>query len=437
MNTELYDQMVNAQASFHDRAMAIPGVHGTSIGKKYVGGQATETFVIVIHVSKKKALEDVPVSERIPEQIEGFPTDVIEHGSAYPIVSDLIGGADLRVNSHAGTLGCIVRDKTDSTTCLLSNQHVLLDVGTTVYVQKNDVCHKIGTTKRTALNSTVDAGIASINSGIGSSPSIAEIGNVAGSRALTWQDIGTEVRKYGRTTALTYGTITGLNYRGKDSLGNPSQSQVIMEPVTAKNKEFVAPGDSGSAIVDGKNFIVALLWGKSIGAETAWANRIENVLTVLNIEVLTPTTADAPQPYSETFAGQLEALCTNSARGQGYLRMYLEHRDEVQHLFHENARLYATWRKIPQEAFMDALRAGVRHPDGIIPAALDGEDTLDVLTQLRDATGKYVEDAEFTRQMDSLFTDLSSHIGGTWQQAIADRDAAAEAPYKPLAGDGS
>ncbi len=428
MDAELYDQLVRARESFHDRAMAIPGVHGTSIGKKSVGGRMTDTFVIVIHVGEKKALADVPVGERIPERIEGFPTDVVEHGAAYPIVADLVGGADLRVDSHAGTLGCMVRDKTDSTTCLLSNQHVLVSQGTTVYVQKNDVCHKIGTTKRTVLNSLVDAAIASINSGIGSSPSIAGIGNVAGSRALTWQDIGTEVRKYGRTTALTYGTITGLDYRGTDSLGNPSQNQVLMEPVVAKNKEFVAPGDSGSAIVDGKNFVVALLWGKSIGAETGWANRIENVLAALNLDVLTPTTADAPLPHAQTFEGQLEALCANSTRGQEYLRAYREHKEEMQHLFHANARLYATWRKIPQEAFMDAFRAGVRHPEGTIPETLEGEDTLDVLTQLRDATAKYIADEQLRRHLDSLFADLASHIGSTWHQAIAERDVVAETP---------
>ncbi len=428
MDDEQYQRMVRAQEGFHDRAMSIPGVHGTSIGKKYVNGQPTDTFVIVVHVTRKKPLDQVPGGERIPRQFEGFPTDVVEHRPGYPMAEKLIGGADLRVGGYAGTLGCMVRDNSDATTCLLSNQHVIEDKGTTVYVQKKDACHKIGTTKRSANNAVVDAAIAQIDSGIESSPSIAEIGKVAGSRVLGWQDIEKEVRKYGRSTTLTYGTITNINYLGTDALGNPSQNQVLMEPVTAKNKEFLAPGDSGSAIVDANNFVVALLWGKSIGAETGWANRIENVLAALGITVLTPATAHPPQPHSETFDGQLEALCTASPRGQGYLRTYRQHRDRVQHLFHENARLYAIWRMIPQEAFMDALRAAVRHPDSTIPGVLGGQDTVHVLSLLRDTLGRYVDDADFSAQMESLFQDLSGHIGATWRQAVADRAEAAPSP---------
>ncbi|MEO8222535.1 MAG: hypothetical protein ABI563_17320 [Specibacter sp.] len=423
MNSELYDQLIHAQAKFQDRAMAIPGVHGTSIGLKTVADEATPTFAIVVHVDRKKALEDVPEAERIPAQFEGLATDVVEHGAPYPLLGPLQGGADLRVGNFAGTLGCIVRDNSDKSTCLLSNQHVLDTVGTTVYVQKNDACHKVGYTKRTALNSIVDSAIASIDGGISTSATIAEIGNVAGSRAVTWQDIGTTVKKMGRTTGLRYGTISGLNFQGVNALGGPTQNQVLIVPLASKNTEFAAPGDSGSVIVDGKNFVVALLWGKSTVGETVYANRIENVLSALNIEVLTPATADAPLLHAETFAGQLEALCTGTPRGQGYLQTYLEHRDAMTHLFHENARLYAIWQKIPQGAFMDAIRAGVRHPDGTIPAMLDGEDTLRVLAQLREAVAAYVQDAEFIAQMDALHADISNNIGASWQQAIAGEPA--------------
>jgi hypothetical protein len=205
MNSELYDRLVQAQSEFHAKAMAIPGVHATSIGMKTVADEATPTLAIVVHVDKKKALADIPESERIPAQLAGLPTDVVENGAPYPLVGPLQGGADLRVGNFAGTLGCLVRDQSDTKTCLLSNQHVLDNVGTTVFVQKTDACHKVGYTKRTALNSTVDAAIASINDGIDTSATIAEIGKVAGSRAVTWQDMGKTVRKTGRTTGLRYG----------------------------------------------------------------------------------------------------------------------------------------------------------------------------------------------------------------------------------------
>ncbi|MGA7204694.1 MAG: hypothetical protein WBX27_08710 [Specibacter sp.] len=432
MNSELYDQLIHAQESFHNRAMAIPGVHATSIGLKNVADEATSTLAIVVHVDQKKSLADIPEAERIPAQLEGLPTDVVEDGAPYPLLGPLQGGADLRVGNFAGTLGCIVRDMSDKTTCLLSNQHVLDNVGTTVYVQKNDACHKVGYTKRTAQTSTVDAAIASILDGIATSASIAEIGNVAGSRSVTWQDIGKTVRKMGRTTGLRYGTINGMNYQGTTSLGGPTQSQVIIVPLASKNSEFAAPGDSGSVIVDENNFVVALLWGKSQVGETVYANKIENVMSALNIEILTASTADAPLAHAETFVGQLEGLCAGSTRGQGYLKSYVERRDAIQHLFHENARLYAIWNKIPQDEFMDAIRAGVRHPDGTIPAMIGNEDTLSVLTQLREAVAGYVQDAEFVAQMDELYADIASHIGGSWQEALAEQpaDAAVAAPSR-------
>ena len=429
MNDGLYEQMKRAQAGFHDQAMTIPGVHGTSIGKKHVAGEAAPTFAILVHLSKKKALEDVPVSERIPKQIGGFPTDVIEHDPPTPI-NDIEGGADLWVNGYYGTLGCIVRDKSDSKTCLLSNEHVLAPVGTSVYWEKNDACHKIGETKRVALTSLVDAGIASLD--VGSLPSIAGIGPVAGTRIVTWEDIEkTVVRKSGRSTHTTYGEIKNINYQGKNAHGRTFEDQILIVP-DKRNQKFADEGDSGSVIVDPKGFVLALLWSR-IGEFVGWgvACRIENVMSALNIEVLTKTTVDAPLPYAETFEGELEALCAQSSWGRDYFQTYLHHRDEVQHLFHETTRLYATWRKIPQEAFMDAFRAGVRHPDGIIPATLNGEDTRGVLVQLRDAMAKYVENAELMRQMDSLVADLSGHIDATWQQAIAERDIPAKAPPAP------
>jgi hypothetical protein len=59
-------------------------VHATSIGTKLVAGKTTDTFAITIHVTKKKPLNDVPLGERIPKELEGFPTDVIEHDLPAP-----------------------------------------------------------------------------------------------------------------------------------------------------------------------------------------------------------------------------------------------------------------------------------------------------------------------------------------------------------------
>jgi len=430
VDTATYDQMTRAQDRYHEQAMTIPGVHGTSIGQKDIAGETTPSLAIVVHVEKKRPLEDLPVSDRIPTSIDGFPTDVIEHDPPRPIAQHVMGGANLWVNNFYGTLGCIVRDSSDQKTCLLSNEHVLSTVGTKVYVDKNDTCHFLGYTKRVKNNGTVDAGIASLE--VGSEPSIANIGKVTGTRILTWEDVGhLTVRKMGRTTQVTYGKVNQLSYQGRDAQGNFFSRQVYIK-ATSPSDKFCDFGDSGSVIVDDKVAVVALLSHKdNVGGGIG--GRIENVESELDIKVLTAITADPPLPYAETFEGRLEALCDQSGRTREYFQTYLQSRAEVQHLFHDTARLYATWQKIPQDAFMDAFRSGVKDPDSIIPASLDGQDTIRVLTQLRDSMSRSL-DPRLMEQVDALAADLTNSIGRSWRQAIAERANAAGIPSGAPAG---
>lgn len=51
---------------------------GVDIGYKQVGGRTTDTWAIRVLVEEKKELETIPPRERIPDHIEGVPTDVIE-----------------------------------------------------------------------------------------------------------------------------------------------------------------------------------------------------------------------------------------------------------------------------------------------------------------------------------------------------------------------
>lgn len=53
-----------------------PGVTGVGVGYKYVAGERTDQVVIRVHVAHKR--DDVPEAERIPETIDGVPTDVLE-----------------------------------------------------------------------------------------------------------------------------------------------------------------------------------------------------------------------------------------------------------------------------------------------------------------------------------------------------------------------
>src|SRR5690349_11465933 len=170
MDNATFEKMKAAQENFHRQAMNIPGVHGTSVGIKRRAGELTREFAICIHVDHKRPLADVPASERIPDEIDGFPTDVIEHAQPEPHEDGgkyrpVEGGIQLQVPAGYGTLGCVVRDKRDKSICALSNQHVLGSDGSGIYQPKSDtVCDKIGHTKRVVLSTTVDGGVSTLDS---------------------------------------------------------------------------------------------------------------------------------------------------------------------------------------------------------------------------------------------------------------------------------
>jgi hypothetical protein len=62
------------EAHEHD-LLKVPGVTGVDVGYKMVGGQQTDVLAIRVYVARKI---DPPPDQRIPAEIEGVPTDVIE-----------------------------------------------------------------------------------------------------------------------------------------------------------------------------------------------------------------------------------------------------------------------------------------------------------------------------------------------------------------------
>jgi hypothetical protein len=100
------------------------------------------------------------------------------------------------------------------------------------------------------------------------------------------------VRKRGRTTGLTYGTVDSVSLSVKvdyeDGIGEKILSnQIGITPDTAQNASFGTNGDSGSVVVDNNRKIVGLYFA---GSDDGYgvANPIADVLTALNISICTP-----------------------------------------------------------------------------------------------------------------------------------------------------
>ncbi|QGV77052.1 DUF4398 domain-containing protein [Streptomyces ficellus] len=112
-----------------------PNIIGMAFGQRTTGGSRTDEPAVVIYVARKVSDRYLPPSRHLPQRLyvggDSIEVDVVETGPVYPLEftartrpapSGISIGHPLVT---AGTLGCLVRDNTDSSLCILSNNHVL------------------------------------------------------------------------------------------------------------------------------------------------------------------------------------------------------------------------------------------------------------------------------------------------------------------------
>jgi len=136
----------------------------------------------------------------------------------------------------------------------------------------------------TTANNTIDAAIALSN--------IGELGNATPSNGYGTPKsttvsafVGQKVQKYGRTSQLTKGQVTGIN--ATVNVGYSSgTARFINQIVVGSRKAFIKAGDSGSLLVTdpGRNPVGLLYAGTSSG-RTAIANDIDPVLSRFNVTI--------------------------------------------------------------------------------------------------------------------------------------------------------
>ena len=216
--------------------------------------------------------------------------------------------ADGRKVIYVGTLGAIVQ-KQDNKFYALSNFHVMCVDSSFAQGDElaqpgrpdggscsNDLVGKLDSAclsnKFNCQNKQVDAAISTIeNRSV--SPEILNIGKVKGTALPT---LGTAVRKQGRTTELTHGTVTGLGRTVSIDYGSSIgvvtlKNQITIEPDTTRNSKFSDHGDSGSVIVDEQNRVIGLLFGGTEGGTedrpATFANLFSDVEAALGISLFT------------------------------------------------------------------------------------------------------------------------------------------------------
>ena len=213
----------------------------------------------------------------------------------------------------AGTIGARVTDGTN--VYALSNNHVYADenvanIGDGViqpgaYDGGEDPADRIGTLSAfetivfsASASNTIDAAIAlSSGSSLGKGTPSGAYGTP--SSTIVAASLGQTVQKYGRTTELTKGKITGINATLNIGYGTGTARFVDQIIVEAK-KPFIKGGDSGSLLViqggphDRKP--VGLLYAGSGNGKMAVANRIDLVLTRFGVTIDGEGDSEPPPP---------------------------------------------------------------------------------------------------------------------------------------------
>lgn len=318
----------------YEKLLELRNVVGVGAGYKMVGGNKTDTIAIVAMVEKKLPLEALDSSDKIPQEIGGFITDVIEVGKivALPTTEKYRpapGGVSIgHKDITAGTLGCVVRNA-NGDKFILSNNHVLAnsndgeigdlilqpgpyDGGTTMdtiaelhdYVPimfedtgfdcpiastaallGNAVANLVGSGKRLKVvgqketpyqYNLVDAAIAKPYDEEDVLDTILDIGVIMGTKLAS---LSMPLRKHGRTTDYTEDQvlIVGATIDVSYGIGKTArfEEQIVAGAMSAG-------GDSGSLVVDGESQnAVGLLFA---GSDThTILNPINYVLSELDI----------------------------------------------------------------------------------------------------------------------------------------------------------
>ncbi|HSF51765.1 MAG TPA: DNA/RNA non-specific endonuclease [Nitrososphaeraceae archaeon] len=257
-----------------------PNITSVGIGYKNKDGKPTKELAVQFTVGKKVQPEDLERlgTKCIPESFEingvKVPTDVIQrkYTTEYQLVSEaqtsdrkkrlnpvLPGSSVAHVKETAGTIGCIVYDRTNGTPYVLSNWHVLNGPEGTIgdeivqpgpYDDNRIHVNRLGKLVRSHVGHAGDCAVATIEDR-GFSTEIMELRVVV--ENLGEPGLGDKIVKSGRTTGITHGivsrihTIVKLDYGGSIGEREVGGFEIGVDPDNIPdNGEVSMGGDSGS-----------------------------------------------------------------------------------------------------------------------------------------------------------------------------------------------
>ncbi len=311
-------------------------VVATGIGYKVVDGKVTSDLAIICSVETKQPIAKLHAVDQIPPFIQDIPTDVKSVGLIRALENPqgrfrpAPGGVSIgHFDISAGTLGCLV--KKDDDIYILSNNHVLansndasagdiilqpapFDGGNAdndliaelsdfiplkfeneneenacylargLVVIVNGIARLFGSKTRLKsyniqqVSNFVDCALAKPLSSDLLSNELLGIGVIDGIQEGT---LGLKIKKSGRTTGLTSGSIEQIDVSVRVNYGSKRIALFTDQILAGSMSEG---GDSGSAVVSEDNKLVGLLFAGS--TNTTIINPITYVLDALNVTLV-------------------------------------------------------------------------------------------------------------------------------------------------------
>jgi hypothetical protein len=283
------ERLLKVMRRHRKRLKQFPNVRSVDIGYEFSDRRSTGRLAIRVHVNAKQPDAELKPSERLPEEIEGIPLDVIQSNPKLHAINrdarqvPVIGGVTLgntRPDSPPGTLGAVVFDQRSLQPMALSNYHVLVvesPQGTDMIAQPQTsaTADALGNLER--WDKHLDCAVCRITSRPVSAE-LAELGAVGGTQSPR---VGMKVVKSGRTTGVTRGVIDGTDGEGFSVVPDPD--------FPAPGGEISDSGDSGSLWLESATLLAVGLHFAGEGdpdpaqerAFAKWMTAVEDKLSVL------------------------------------------------------------------------------------------------------------------------------------------------------------
>ncbi|HHW10963.1 MAG TPA: hypothetical protein GXX29_13435 [Firmicutes bacterium] len=305
---------------YREDLLQLKNVVGCGVSCKIVNGRQSDRPCVVVFVERKLPMAALAAGDVVPPFLGKTCTDVVEVGrlrllspvSRTSVMRPACPGVSIgHFRISAGTFGAVVYDRRDGTPLVLSNNHVLANattgsdnrarIGDDIMQpgpydggRKADVIGHLwrfvplrllppgeagASTSPPAGHSDnlVDAAVAKPISENIINNNIIDIGAVTETARV---EVGSVVKKSGRTSGLTTGRVIAVSSTVQVALDNDREARFIDQIVTLKMGD---PGDSGSVGVTGDGKAFGLLFAGS-NVATVY-NDIHHVLDLLSVRL--------------------------------------------------------------------------------------------------------------------------------------------------------